>query len=71
MLCRTLCPETIPRRKAMAHKVQCVPGDHQISIDDAFWCNKCNQYLCYKHAITSLLVNTVKCRKGHEVSKAR
>jgi len=55
----------------MAHKVQCVPGDHQISIDDAFWCNKCNQYLCYKHAITSLLVNTVKCRKGHEVSKAR
>lgn len=51
--------------------VQCVPGGHQISIGDAFWCQKCGYYLCYRHALTSNWVNTVKCPKGHEVSKAR
>jgi hypothetical protein len=55
----------------MADKVQCVPGGHQISIDKAYWCNQCGQYLCYEHARTSFMVNTVKCPKGHEVSKAR
>ena len=55
----------------MADKVQCVPGGHQISVDKAYWCNQCGQYLCYEHARTSYLVNTVKCPKGHEVTKAR
>jgi len=52
-------------------KVQCVPGGHLIPIDKAYWCNQCGQYLCYDHARTSYTVNTVKCPKGHEVSKAR
>jgi len=60
------------RRDEMADKkVQCVPGGHLIPIDKAYWCNQCGQYLCYDHARTSYTVNTVKCPKGHEVSKAR
>lgn len=55
----------------MSEKVQCVPGGHQISIDKAFWCQRCGHYLCYDHAKSSTLVNTVKCPKGHEVTKAR
>ena len=55
----------------MTDKVQCVPGGHPISINDAYWCNQCQQYLCYKHAHASTFVNTVKCPKGHEVHKAR
>jgi hypothetical protein len=55
----------------MADKVQCVPGGHQIPIGEAFWCDRYKQYLCYVHARTTYLVNTVKCPKGHEVSKAR
>ena len=54
----------------MANNVQCVPGGHQMSIEDAYWCDRCKQYLCYRHAHSSYLVNTVKCPKGHEVSKA-
>ena len=54
----------------MAASVQCVPGGHQISISEAFWCGSCQYYLCYKHAQTSIWVNTVKCPKGHEVTKA-
>jgi hypothetical protein len=55
----------------MGDKVQCVPGGHQISIDKAYWCDKCGQYVCYDHARTSWLTNAVKCSKGHEVTKAR
>jgi hypothetical protein len=54
----------------MAKTVQCVPGGHQISLDDAYWCSQCESYVCYKHAKTSAWVNTVKCPRGHEVSKA-
>jgi hypothetical protein len=54
----------------MSDKVQCVPGGHQVSLDKAYWCNQCGYYLCYIHAQTSLIVNTVKCLKGHEVKKA-
>ena len=54
----------------MATSVQCVPGGHQISISEAFWCGTCQYYLCYKHAQKSLWVNTIKCPKGHEVTKA-
>jgi len=52
-------------------KVQCVPGGHQIRIDDAYWCEKCRYYMCFRHALTSLWVNTVKCPKGHPVTRAR
>lgn len=55
----------------MGNKVQCVPGGHQISIDDAYWCNECEYYLCYKHARSSYLTTTVKCPKGHEIVKAK
>lgn len=55
----------------MSKKVQCVPGAHQISLDEAYWCNKCQQYLCRTHAITTAWVTTVKCRHGHEVHKAK
>lgn len=51
--------------------VQCVPGGHQISTSEAFWCSRCNYYFCYRHALTSMWVNTVKCPKGHEATKAR
>ena len=54
----------------MATSVQCVPGGHQISISEAFWCGNCQYYLCYSHAQTSFWVNTIKCPKGHEVTKA-
>jgi hypothetical protein len=52
-------------------EVQCVPGGHQISLDKAYWCNHCEHYLCYSHARTTITVNTVKCPKGHEVTKVR
>jgi hypothetical protein len=52
-------------------KVQCVPGGHQISLDEAYWCNRCDQYMCYKHARPSALVNTVKCPKGHEITRVK
>jgi hypothetical protein len=55
----------------MSDKVQCVPGGHLISIEHAYWCNVCQFYLCYDHANSSYLVNTVKCPKGHQVTKAR
>jgi hypothetical protein len=55
----------------MAEKVQCVPGGHQISIYDAYWCERCQQYLCYSHARTGTFLNTIKCPKGHEVHKAK
>jgi len=52
-------------------KVQCAPGGHQIPLDKAYWCNQCEHYVCYEHARKSLMVNTIKCPKGHEISKAR
>jgi threonine dehydrogenase-like Zn-dependent dehydrogenase len=52
------------REKVMSGKVQCVPGGHQVSIDKAYWCDRCRQYLCYDRAWPSYLVNTVKCPKG-------
>jgi hypothetical protein len=52
-------------------KVQCVPGGHQISLDKAYWCSRCEHYVCYDHARTSVVVNTVKCPKGHEITRAK
>ena len=52
-------------------KVHCVPGDHEIAISDAYWCQKCRYYLCYRHALTELFVNTVKCPRGHTVARAQ
>jgi hypothetical protein len=55
----------------MGDKVQCAPGGHQISIDKAFWCQRCGYYFCYKHGRSSYLVNTVKCPEGHEATKVK
>ena len=55
----------------MSNKIQCVAGGHQISLDEAYWCSKCDQYICYNHAQTSYLIKTVKCPKGHEVKKVK
>jgi hypothetical protein len=62
--------QDLPLSIWMATSVQCVPGGHQISINDAYWCGQCQYYLCYSHAQTSFWVNTIKCPKGHEVTKA-
>lgn len=54
----------------MTNKVQCVPGGHRVHLEDAYWCEECEHYLCYEHARTSILVKIVKCPKGHGVSRA-
>jgi len=55
----------------MSTTVQCVPGGHQIPLNQAYWCSRCSYYFCYKHAQTGALVNTVKCPKGHDATRAR
>src|ERR1035438_6759385 len=45
-------------------------GGHQTSLDKAYWCSQCEQYVCYDHARKSVMVNTMKCPKGHEITKA-
>lgn len=50
--------------------VQCVPGGHQIALANAYWCQQCGYYICYSHALTSAWLNTVKCPKGHPVTRA-
>lgn len=54
----------------LSSKVQCVPGGHQISISEAYWCGSCNWYICYKHLTKAMLTTAIKCPKGHEVKKA-
>jgi len=51
--------------------VQCVPGGHSISLSDAYWCQKCGYYLCYRHAHTGTFTSSIKCPKGHDVVRAR
>jgi hypothetical protein len=55
----------------MSTKVRCVPGGHEIFLEQAYWCNRCGYYLCYTHAHTSMLVETIRCPKRHELSVAR
>jgi hypothetical protein len=55
----------------VSKQVKCVPGGHEVELDKAYWCNRCGFYICYKHAETSFLDTSVKCRKGHELSRAR
>jgi len=51
--------------------VQCVPGGHAIPLSDAYWCQKCGHYLCYRHAHTGTFTSSIKCPKGHEIVRAR
>jgi hypothetical protein len=52
----------------MSIKVECVPGGHEIFLEQAYWCNSCGYYICYAHAHTSMLVETIRCPKRHELS---
>ena len=55
----------------MAKHVQCVPGGHQVEIEKAYWCHRCNVYICYRHLVKSGFFEiTVTCRKGHHVVRA-
>lgn len=51
--------------------VQCVPGGHRIDISDAFWCSKCEFYMCYRHCHHATFTTAISCPKGHPVKKAR
>ncbi|MBX3299717.1 MAG: hypothetical protein KF736_09670 [Acidobacteria bacterium] len=55
--------------KWSAEKVKCVPGGHDISLSDAYWCNECDWYICYMHLKKAMMTTEVKCPKGHHVSK--
>jgi hypothetical protein len=54
----------------MSTKVRCEPGGHEIFLEQAYWCNRCGYYLCYAHAHTSMLVETIRCPKRHELGLA-
>jgi len=49
-------------------KVRCVPGGHDVFLEQAYWCNRCGNYLCYAHAYTSMFVEAIRCPKRHELS---
>ena len=59
------------REEENMQKVQCVPGGHQVDIDRAYWYQTCGHYLCYDHARSAMLISTIKCAKGHPVTKAK
>jgi hypothetical protein len=52
-------------------KVLCGPGGHEVFLEQAYWCDRCGYYLCYAHAHTSILVDTIRCPKRHELSVMR
>lgn len=54
----------------LAAQVQCVPGGHQISINEAYWCGDCSWYICYKHLRKAITTTAKHCPKGHDVTKA-
>lgn len=65
--------EETPESKPFYHlskTVQCVPGGHQISISEAYWCGTCNWYICYKHLRHGTFTTAKHCPKGHDVTKA-
>jgi hypothetical protein len=55
----------------MSMKVRCEPGGHDIFLEQAYWCNRCGIYLCHLHAHTTMLVETIRCPKRHELSLVR
>jgi len=55
----------------MSTKVRCVPGGHEVFLEQAYWCNRCGFYLCHTHAHTSMLVETIRCPKRHELTLVR
>jgi hypothetical protein len=55
----------------MSIKVLCEPGGHEVFLEQAYWCDRCGNYLCYSHALTSILVDTIRCPKRHELSLIR
>ena len=42
-----------------------------MDIHRAYWCQTCGFYVCYDCALKAMLVNTVKCPKGHPMTKAK
>lgn len=40
-------------------------------LEQTYWCDRCGYYLCYAHAHTSILVDTIRCPRRHELSLAR
>jgi len=54
----------------LSKSVQCVPGGHQISISDAYWCGECGWYICYSHLKKGTFTTAIHCPKGHDVTKA-
>lgn len=51
-------------------KVQCVPGGHQITLSEAYWCGGCGWYICYKHLKKAIMTTAKTCPKGHDVTRA-
>jgi hypothetical protein len=54
----------------LSKTVQCVPGGHAISINEAYWCGECGWYICYTHLKKATFTTAIHCPKGHDVSKA-
>lgn len=54
----------------LSKSVQCVPGGHQISLSDAYWCGECSWYICYNHLKKGTFTTAIHCPKGHDVTRA-
>lgn len=68
---RTRTTERNPKPSYWLSKlVQCVPGGHQIPINEAYWCGECGWYICYKHLKKGTFTTAIHCPKGHDVSRA-
>ena len=62
---------SITQESPMNVRVRCVPGGHEVFLEQAYWCDRCGHYLCYTHAHTSMLVDTIRCPKRHELILGR
>jgi hypothetical protein len=51
----------------MNTKVRCGPGGHDIFIEQAYWCDRCDFYVCHAHALTSILIDEIRCPRRHEL----
>jgi hypothetical protein len=51
----------------MFSKVRCGPGDHDIFLEQAYWCGNCGTYVCHRHALTSILIDTIQCPRRHDL----
>lgn len=54
----------------LSKSVQCVPGGHQIPINEAYWCGDCGWYICYSHLKKGTFTTAIHCPKGHNVTRA-